>query len=230
MAPAIRFVVGDWHVAISTHGAFVIVAAIVGTLVAVRRARTPTLVLAWAPLLVVAVLAGASALFRATHGWQGGGLSSMGGVVALLAGAAMAARTSGQRFAGMADALAPAGLVALGLGRVGCFLAGCCYGRPTDLPWGVVSPEVDTLARHPLPLYAGVFDLVLAAALVRTAGPPGTLAARAAVGFGAGRLALESLRDPAAADRLLAGLGTAQAGALLVLAGGIAATLRRRRQ
>ena len=24
------------------------------------------------------------------------------------------------------------------VGRVGCFLAGCCYGRPTDLPWGVV--------------------------------------------------------------------------------------------
>ncbi|MHB1344793.1 MAG: prolipoprotein diacylglyceryl transferase family protein [Thermoleophilia bacterium] len=40
--------------------------------------------------------------------------------------------------------LADIGGVGLGLGiaiyRVGCFLQGCCYGRPTDLPWGVRFP------------------------------------------------------------------------------------------
>lgn len=37
-----------------------------------------------------------------------------------------------------------------GLGRIGCFLAGCCYGRETDLPWGIYLHEAH---RHPTQLY-----------------------------------------------------------------------------
>lgn len=39
------------------------------------------------------------------------------------------------------DLLAPSVAVAQGFGRIGCFLAGCCYGRPTDTFWGVTFPE-----------------------------------------------------------------------------------------
>ena len=39
------------------------------------------------------------------------------------------------------DLLAPSIAVAQGFGRIGCFLAGCCYGRPTDTFWGVTFPE-----------------------------------------------------------------------------------------
>jgi len=38
------------------------------------------------------------------------------------------------------DVLAVALLLALAFGRIGCFLNGCCYGKPTDLPWGVRFP------------------------------------------------------------------------------------------
>jgi phosphatidylglycerol:prolipoprotein diacylglycerol transferase len=38
------------------------------------------------------------------------------------------------------DALAIGLVVALVFGRVGCFLNGCCYGKPTDLPWGLRLP------------------------------------------------------------------------------------------
>jgi len=38
------------------------------------------------------------------------------------------------------DALAVGLMLALVFGRVGCFLNGCCYGKPTDLPWGVRFP------------------------------------------------------------------------------------------
>ncbi|MBN2270609.1 MAG: prolipoprotein diacylglyceryl transferase [Sedimentisphaerales bacterium] len=38
------------------------------------------------------------------------------------------------------DALAVGLLLALAFGRLGCFLNGCCWGRPTDLPWGVRFP------------------------------------------------------------------------------------------
>jgi len=45
--------------------------------------------------------------------------------------------------------------IALGLsfGRIGCFLAGCCYGKETDLPWGVVFTDPNSLARLNVPLH-----------------------------------------------------------------------------
>ena len=61
--------------------------------------------------------------------------------------------------------------VAVGIGRLGCFHAGCCYGTPTTLPWGVVFPQVDMVKRHPTQLYESAFHLtaaiVLAALLQR---------------------------------------------------------------
>jgi len=58
----------------------------------------------------------------------------------------------------------PLGLV---FGRIGCFLAGCCHGKPTGLPIGVVFEDPHSLARplgvalHPTQLYAAGFALVL---------------------------------------------------------------------
>lgn len=40
----------------------------------------------------------------------------------------------------LADALVPAIGVAIAVAKVGCFFNGCCYGLPTDLPWGVTYP------------------------------------------------------------------------------------------
>jgi phosphatidylglycerol:prolipoprotein diacylglycerol transferase len=40
----------------------------------------------------------------------------------------------------LADCIAPGMLVGLALGRLGCFLNGCCYGGPCDLPWAVSFP------------------------------------------------------------------------------------------
>ena len=53
----------------------------------------------------------------------------------------------------VADLISP--LIALGLffGRIGCFLAGCCYGKETSLPWGVVFKNPDSLARLNVPLH-----------------------------------------------------------------------------
>jgi phosphatidylglycerol:prolipoprotein diacylglycerol transferase len=53
----------------------------------------------------------------------------------------------------VADLISP--LIALGLffGRTGCFLAGCCYGKETSLPWGVVFKNPDSLARLNVPLH-----------------------------------------------------------------------------
>jgi len=66
----------------------------------------------------------------------------------------------------LADLISP--LIALGLsfGRIGCFLAGCCYGKETSLPWAVVFRNPDSLARlnvplHPTQLYDAANGLAL---------------------------------------------------------------------
>jgi phosphatidylglycerol:prolipoprotein diacylglycerol transferase len=58
--------------------------------------------------------------------------------------------------------------VAVAIGRVACYFGGCCYGRPTSLPWGIVFPlAVDDphAPRHPTQLYEAAFHLAAAFAL-----------------------------------------------------------------
>jgi phosphatidylglycerol:prolipoprotein diacylglycerol transferase len=68
------------------------------------------------------------------------------------------------------DVLAPS--VALGcvFGRIGCLLNGCCYGRPTNLPWAITftNPQAQELSGtplghplHPTEIYDALLNLVL---------------------------------------------------------------------
>ena len=68
----------------------------------------------------------------------------------------------------MADLFAPSVALGLFFARLGCFMAGCCYGKETALPWGVTFSHPQSLARlgvrlHPTQLYeaAGCFCLFL---------------------------------------------------------------------
>ena len=63
------------------------------------------------------------------------------------------------------DSFAVPVAAAVGVGRLGCFYAGCCYGTPTRLPWGVTFPTVDSLPRHPTQLYEASFHLSAAVIL-----------------------------------------------------------------
>lgn len=221
MLPALHVRFGEVHVAVSTHAAMVLVAVVAGLAIAAARARSPGFVLAGGPAIAGAALAGGWLFHRAVHGPPGGGLTSMGGVAAGALAAAVAARASGRRYVHVLDDLAPGAVFGLGIGRIGCFLAGCCLGEPTSLPWGTVIPSAGSDPRHPLQLYAAVFDLGLALMLVRTSGPPGAVAARGLFWLGLGRLVLEVFRDPRATDPLFAGwCSVARLGAAsLVVAG-----------
>lgn len=55
--------------------------------------------------------------------------------------------------------------LALAVGRFGCFFYGCCYGAPTDMPWGV--DFGDGLRRHPTQIYEVAFHLCMAVLLWR---------------------------------------------------------------
>lgn len=61
------------------------------------------------------------------------------------------------------DSFAVPVAVAIAIGRIACFTAGCCFGRETTLPWGV--DFGDGLRRHPTQLYETVFHLAAAAVL-----------------------------------------------------------------
>ncbi|RIK82686.1 MAG: diacylglyceryl transferase [Planctomycetota bacterium] len=63
------------------------------------------------------------------------------------------------------DSFAVPVAAAIGVGRLACFVGGCCYGTPTDLPWGVVFGGVDSLPRHPTQLYESAFHLAMACVL-----------------------------------------------------------------
>ena len=54
------------------------------------------------------------------------------------------------------DCFAPSLVLGLGLTRIGCFLAGCCHGEPTGLPWGVSFPAGSQASYNPLCISDGV--------------------------------------------------------------------------
>ena len=221
MYPEVAFTVGRTHVAIATHGLAVAVGVAAGFVLALRRARDPA-ALAAAAATTVGALAGAHSLFRALHGGDGwfwsGGLASTGGVAGGVLAASSVAFLTRRPLDELLDVLAPAGILALAIGRIGCFLAGCCYGRPSALPWAVVFPELGPPARHPLQLYSAACDVGLVLVLSRRTG-----SVRAAcAGLGVVRFALEWFRDPAATDTLVKGwLTLPQAAALVLVAAAV---------
>ncbi len=74
------------------------------------------------------------------------------------------------------DATTPAIPLAHAIGRLGCFLGGCCYGRPWDGPWAVVATHPlapaahPAVPRHPVALYESGGLLLIALGL--TLHPP----------------------------------------------------------
>ena len=64
-----------------------------------------------------------------------------------------------------ADAFAPAIVVGAAVGRLGCFLAGCCYGQPTDVAWGVWFPTTSGPV-HPTQIYDSMVAAVISGILL----------------------------------------------------------------
>ncbi len=85
--------------------------------------------------------------------WEGG-MSFHGGLLGVMFAMWWYGRKIGTGFWRLADFVAPLVPVGLGAGRIGNFINGELWGKPTDLPWGMVFPQApDALARHPSQLY-----------------------------------------------------------------------------
>lgn len=93
--------------------------------------------------------------------WDGG-LVLHGAIIGGVLAAALYLRRIGTSFFWVADFGILGGLVAQGIGRLGCLLNGCCYGAPTSLPWGISFPlTIDDVPRHPTQLYEFTGDFVV---------------------------------------------------------------------
>lgn len=194
-------------VPIRGYGLMLLVAAAAGTWVSVVRGRASGFdadtILALGMEIFLWGIVGARLFYVVEYREQffGGGrtmLESLGAVLNVAAGglvvfgslptAAFAAwrfaHRRGLSLARLADCIAPGLLVGLAIGRLGCFLNGCCYGGPCDLPWAVRFPPdsppwLDQAARglvppaaagdrpwslpvHPAQLYAAIDAALLA--------------------------------------------------------------------
>jgi phosphatidylglycerol:prolipoprotein diacylglycerol transferase len=73
-----------------------------------------------------------------------------------------------------ADQFAPGIALGHGIGRLGCFAAGCCWGRPAHVPWAVtftnpdsvISPERLGIALHPTQIYEALAELIICGILI----------------------------------------------------------------
>ena len=85
--------------------------------------------------------------------WEGG-MSFHGGLLGVMLAMWWYGRKVGSGFWRMADFVAPLVPIGLGAGRIGNFINGELWGKPTDVPWGMVFPQApDALVRHPSQLY-----------------------------------------------------------------------------
>jgi phosphatidylglycerol:prolipoprotein diacylglycerol transferase len=118
--------------------------------------------------------------------WEGG-LVFYGGIAGAALVAALFARREGWSFARLGDLFAPGLALGHAFGRVGCFAAGCCFGKTSAAPWAVAFPRgsvaFDELAAlgavptgadvtaplHPTQLYEAGGELAIAIALVALA-------------------------------------------------------------
>jgi phosphatidylglycerol---prolipoprotein diacylglyceryl transferase len=230
MHPALSFAVGEQQLQLASYGLLLslaaLVAAGVGFAVAVRQGLPWARVLACLLAMVIAVPVGARLLDAATKWglylqepdrlWRMDfeGFSMLGGL--LLAGAAGAAacRLLSLPAARTADAVAPGLWLGVAITRLGCYLAGCCFGEVTSAPWGATFPigspahlhqivqslrALPPLPVHPTQLYEMAAALAcagLAAGLLRSRAPDGAAFLASVCAFAAFRLLNHQFRVP----------------------------------
>jgi formylglycine-generating enzyme required for sulfatase activity/prolipoprotein diacylglyceryltransferase len=157
------------------------------------------------------------------------GIAFFGGAFGAAAAFVAACRQTGLPVAAIADRAVAGLAVAHGLGRTGCFLGGCCFGRPWDGPFAVhyldpLAPAaVLSVGRHPTPLYEALgLSMIAVACAIRPPRSPGSgrRALGALAAYCALRFCVEFTRGDDARGVFFGGaLSTSQSIAILVLLG-----------
>lgn len=140
---------------IKSYGMMLALSFVLGYLLSVRRGKkyghSPEVLLDLVFGVFVASIVGVRLMFVVTHlgefqPWYrvffiwDGGLTLYGGIILATLTVWVMARRRNIPFLDIADIFAPGVMLGIGLTRLGCFLAGCCFGNPTDCACGVTFP------------------------------------------------------------------------------------------
>lgn len=170
------------NISLYTYGLFVALGFLTALWVAGREARrvgeNPAIVMDLGFFMLIAAIIGARVFFLAVTPdvitespwaifqiWKGG-LVFYGGFIGALITAIVYLRRKKIHFFKVADIFAPGLAAGHAVGRIGCFFAGCCYGKSCDLPWSVVFKDSLSLAPtgihlHPTQLYSVAGNLLV---------------------------------------------------------------------
>lgn len=163
-----------------SYGVLVATGFIVGIMLAVNQAKKQGIsrgkILDLAFYILIAAIVGSRLLFvlmeykyyiknplNIIKLWEGG-LVFFGGLLLTIPVVIIYAKKNLLPIWRVADIFAPSIAIGHAIGRLGCFSAGCCHGKPTDLPWGVTFTDPNSLAikgvpLHPTQLYEALAEL-----------------------------------------------------------------------
>ena len=131
--------------------------------------------------------------------WQGG-MSFHGGFIGVILATLYVTKKKGWAFWEIADLIAMGAPIGLGLGRIGNFINGELFGRPTKLPWGIVFPEGGEMPRHPSQIYEALLEGLVLFLILRWIFKknyqPGAVAWGLIAFYGLFRFLVEFVREP----------------------------------
>jgi len=163
------------------------------------------------------------------------GLVVLGGVAFAIPAAAIFAKRRKIPFWRLVDVMTPSLAFGLAIGRVGCFLNGCCFGLPTHQPWGVLFPKGAFASIvfpgehvHPTQIYDFIYNSLIALVLLWYTPRrrfEGELFALFLVIYGMMRIWVEALRyyEPSGIPFTVLGVNVtgSMIGSAVMIAGGI---------
>jgi phosphatidylglycerol:prolipoprotein diacylglycerol transferase len=166
-----------------TYGLFVAIGFFVGLLVTVRLGKSEGFgsqqIMDMGFIIILSAIIGSRAMYVLMNAsyytrapldmlkiWEGG-LVFSGGVLGVVLTMLWYVKRHGLPLGKTADLWAPAIAIGQSIGRIGCFMAGCCYGKPTDSICGVAFTHPHSLARplnvplHPTQIYSSLSGFVI---------------------------------------------------------------------
>ena len=179
-----RTIVDLGALSIRSYGVMLVVAFWLGielsARIAKKRGFDPVRILDLGLIVLVSSLVGSRLVYVLTHLqdyasdpwgvlriWEGG-LTFYGGLAAGLACGMLYLWKKGLPVLAVTDMVAPQLALGIAIARVGCLLNGCCFGKPTTLPWGIVFPPdceagwvLGGIRVHPTQIYSSIANLII---------------------------------------------------------------------
>lgn len=173
-------------VSIHSYGLMVAIAFLISTLVAAARAKSYGIpyqnVFDLGFYVLISALLGArifhffqhlddySSFWEVFKVWEGG-LAYYGGFILALISSIIYLRKNRLSIGKFGDIIGPCIILGISIGRIGCFLTGCCFGKETNLFWGIPSRwaliDLENLKLHPTQLYSSISLFIIFLVLTR---------------------------------------------------------------